>query len=264
MEKLTQTWGERFAREAKGLVARHRPHVPAVEWLGPFVRRAASRPSSTTRFARIESTAPQKDRPQLDEGQLIPADVRERLRDIVGPAIDQARVHTGPAADAFARARGADAVTVGNDILFRDGYYRPHEPRGFALLAHEGTHVSASASGFSTRSTDAGTAAEESRALRAEAAALGHPRATPTHFAPVDSSFAPPAAPPRPPSVSPAPAFAGVGTSPPTLAAKPMAAASDRSTSEPAGAPSFDVNELKRSIYRELLQTIRSDAERGG
>jgi hypothetical protein len=255
VEKLTQTWGERFAREAKGLVARHQPRVPALQWLGPFVRRVSPRPPPPTRYARIEPTDPRKDRP-LDDSGLIPVDVRERLRDIVGPAIDQARVHTGPAADAFARARGADAVTVGNDIMFRDGHYRPHDPHGFALLAHEGTHIAAAVASSALRGTDAGVAAEEARARLAEARALAHPTFAPNRPAPLPSgAFAP--------APAPVPASTG-GPHAPALAAKPMAAASDRTTSAPASTPSFDVNELKRSIYRELLQTIRSDAERGG
>lgn len=41
----------------------------------------------------------------------------------------------------LARAVGADAVTVGADIFFRAGSYRPDQPAGLWLLGHEVGHV---------------------------------------------------------------------------------------------------------------------------
>ena len=255
MQKLTQTWGERFARAAKTVVARRQPRVPTVEWLGPFVRRVAPLASPTKRFARVDASAkPSVERQQPDEGELIPADVRERLRDIVGPAIEKARVHTGPAADAFARTHSADAVTVGNDILFRDGAYAPHTDEGFALLAHEGTHVAASVSDATARATAFGAAFEEDAALAAESRALGFPPRSPELARPGMTASMPLGA--RPVATN--------GAHAPTPTAKPMTAASDREVASPPTSAPFDVGELKRSIYRELLQQIRSDAERGG
>lgn len=259
MQKLTQTWGERFAREAKSLLARRQPHVTAVEWLAPLVRRVSPHPLPTTRYARIEpAERTRSEATAQEDGELIPADVRDRLRDIVGPAIDKARVHTDLTADAFARSHAADAVTVGNDIMFRAGAYQPHAPRGFALLAHEATHVAASATAASSRATAFGAAAEETAALATEARALAAPPLRPMLESARPTFEAHDAGPDtRSPA---APAASGNAA----LAVRPMTAASDRAlTAAPTSAP-FDVGELKRSIYRELLQQIRSDAERGG
>jgi Domain of unknown function (DUF4157) len=51
------------------------------------------------------------------------------------------RVHTDERAAASARQMDARAYTVGDDIVFGLGEYRPTTPEGRALLAHELTHV---------------------------------------------------------------------------------------------------------------------------
>lgn len=51
------------------------------------------------------------------------------------------RLHTGPAADRLTREVGALAFTVGGDIAFRSGSYRPESNAGRNLIAHELTHV---------------------------------------------------------------------------------------------------------------------------
>jgi hypothetical protein len=56
-------------------------------------------------------------------------------------AIEHAAVHTGPLADEFARSLNALAVTVGEDIYFRNNAYNPTDEEGRKLLAHELTHV---------------------------------------------------------------------------------------------------------------------------
>lgn len=258
MQKRTETWGERMANEARRVVARHRPQVPALGWLTPFVRRLAAIPSPAARFARVEpSASPIREAPAaLDDGFPIPLDVRERLRDVIGPGLERARVHDHPGADALARSHHADAITIGDDVFFRAGQYRPHEERGLALLAHEATHVveGASPSG-SQRSFAAGVAAEEARARVSEAKVLSPARAAPLPSSPPFASASP--SPGRPSAPAPVAASAP--------AVRPMAADMDRPPAT-AGAPAqpLDLAELKRSIYRDLLQQIRSDAERGG
>jgi hypothetical protein len=51
------------------------------------------------------------------------------------------RVHDDAAAASSARDVGARAYTVGPDIVFGSGMYRPHDPGGRRLLAHELAHV---------------------------------------------------------------------------------------------------------------------------
>jgi outer membrane protein OmpA-like peptidoglycan-associated protein len=56
-------------------------------------------------------------------------------------ALDGVRVHTGPAADAAARAVGARAFTVGSHLVFRRGEYQPASEAGMRLIAHEVAHT---------------------------------------------------------------------------------------------------------------------------
>ncbi len=59
----------------------------------------------------------------------------------LGADLGSVRVHTGPQADASARALGARAYTVGQDIVFGNGEYRPDSHAGRHLLAHELSHT---------------------------------------------------------------------------------------------------------------------------
>ncbi|HYJ79141.1 MAG TPA: DUF4157 domain-containing protein, partial [Longimicrobiaceae bacterium] len=58
-----------------------------------------------------------------------------------GADFSAVRVHTGEDAAASARAVGARAYTVGRDVVFAAGEYRPETPGGRHLLAHELAHV---------------------------------------------------------------------------------------------------------------------------
>ena len=55
--------------------------------------------------------------------------------------LESAILHAGPSADEFARSMNALAITIGRDIYFRNGAYRPETEEGRSVLAHELTHV---------------------------------------------------------------------------------------------------------------------------
>jgi hypothetical protein len=59
----------------------------------------------------------------------------------LGGDFSQVRVHTGGRAAESARAVGADAYTVGSDIVFGAGRHAPGTSEGDRLLSHELTHV---------------------------------------------------------------------------------------------------------------------------
>lgn len=63
----------------------------------------------------------------------------------VGAALDDpltdVRIHADAAAAALARSVSARAFTVGSDIFFGAGEYRPATPEGRELLTHELVHV---------------------------------------------------------------------------------------------------------------------------
>lgn len=55
--------------------------------------------------------------------------------------IDEATIHIGMSADEYARSFNALAITIGRNIFFRNGAYKPESEEGRKILAHELTHV---------------------------------------------------------------------------------------------------------------------------
>ena len=95
-----------------------------------------------------------ENRPLLDEphGFLLRSDENDRVfpldtvelqkfRAKHDVGLSEAIIHTGPYADELARSMNALAVTLGEDIFFRNGSYTTSTERGRAILSHELTHV---------------------------------------------------------------------------------------------------------------------------
>jgi hypothetical protein len=79
-----------------------------------------------------------------DPGKSIDRDFLSSLgerRRTLGDNFSRVRVHTDDAAHEAAGRLSARAFTVGSDIFFGRGEYRPAEARGRSLLLHELTHV---------------------------------------------------------------------------------------------------------------------------
>lgn len=74
-------------------------------------------------------------------GQPMPRETRGFFESRFGRDFGGVRVHVGGAANRLNHEVGASAFTVGRDIAFRDGAYRPREAEGQHLLAHELAHV---------------------------------------------------------------------------------------------------------------------------
>ena len=176
-----------------------------------------------------------------------------RLLDLRIPAV---RIHTGQAADATARRFNADAVSLGPDIMFRAGRFAPDTASGLGLLGHELTHVAHTRLDRSAEAPERGALArEEFAALENERRVLQHATGRPAataRIAPI-------------PRVPPSRMV--------TRAPTPRAAAVDRGVAPPPGAsdavsPSPDLSAeqlgaLKEAIYRDLIDRIRTDFERG-
>jgi hypothetical protein len=74
-------------------------------------------------------------------GRPLELGVSQRAGAQLGDNFDDVRVHTGDYAAALSRAVSARAFTVGNEIFFGPGEYRPGTSGGRELLTHELTHV---------------------------------------------------------------------------------------------------------------------------
>lgn len=93
-----------------------------------------SAPAPNLELGRVDD--PQERQAEAAASRTLTASEREEGTDLSG-----VRVHTGPEADAAARAIDARAFSVGNRVVFRDGEYQPGSPQGRHLLAHELAHV---------------------------------------------------------------------------------------------------------------------------
>ena len=74
-------------------------------------------------------------------GQPLDPEPRLRLEHGFGADLGDVRLHTDGAAAESARRAGARAYTVGSDVVFGAGRYRPDDTAGWRLLSHEMAHV---------------------------------------------------------------------------------------------------------------------------
>lgn len=259
-EKTVVTLGEMIARRTRELMKARTVRIEWLDLLQRLTQRSAALPAPE-RFERVDHRAAQKpaaaiaeraDEAPEEEGAILPADTRERLRPDFGAAIDAMRVHDDERADRLSSHHHADAVTIGRDVYFRQGAFQPRERRGLALIAHEAAHVleSTKPNAAWQRSTLAGAVEEERHAARRERAAL-NPERRPAGAPPADRR-----------AVAPMPALAPA----PSPEARPMKADTDRPLlSEPASPrPTADaLEDMKRALYRDIMDRIRTDFERG-
>ncbi|MBI1868063.1 MAG: DUF4157 domain-containing protein [Methylocystis sp.] len=75
------------------------------------------------------------------EGRALPREQREFFEPRFNHDFASVRVHTGPSAAKAAWTAGAQAFTLGRDIYFGAGEYRPDGASGRRLLAHELAHT---------------------------------------------------------------------------------------------------------------------------
>lgn len=88
--------------------------------------------------ARTRSTVPAL---LGSSGQGFHGPLRSRMEGRFKRDLSDVRVHTGKAAAASAKTLGAEAYTLGSDIVFDEGAYQPGTSQGDRLIAHELAHV---------------------------------------------------------------------------------------------------------------------------
>lgn len=74
-------------------------------------------------------------------GRGLDASTRDFFESRFGHDFSRVRVHDDAQASRSARAVAARAYTVGHDLVFAGGQYRPHSAAGRRLIAHELAHV---------------------------------------------------------------------------------------------------------------------------
>jgi hypothetical protein len=123
------------------------------------------------RSGKSGSAAPEQDpavvKSRLKSGQSLDAGVRSRMEGTFGADFSGVRVHTDSEAAELSDSMDARAFTVGRDIAFGSGEYRPGTPVGDALIAHELAHVAQQ--GATTAAAPRAKSEGDNSALEAEA-----------------------------------------------------------------------------------------------
>jgi Domain of unknown function (DUF4157) len=74
-------------------------------------------------------------------GAPLDKETRSSMESAFGTSFEQVRVHTDETASRSAESVGANAYTVGSDVVFRAGQFDPGSAAGQRTIAHELTHV---------------------------------------------------------------------------------------------------------------------------
>jgi hypothetical protein len=131
--------GDAFEQEAdrvaEQVMRMPQPAVPVAVVLDPVVQRRAS-----------DESAPETVPPIVHDvlhspGQPLDAATRAFMEPRFGRDLSGVRVHTDARAHAASHAINARAFTLGRDIAFARGEYRPGSSEGRRLIAHELTHM---------------------------------------------------------------------------------------------------------------------------
>lgn len=140
---------------------------PELPLSSPFAPLAAGAPPAVARSLALASRS---------SGAPLPLPVRAPFERLLNTSLAEVEVHTGEEAAAATTAVGAAAMTLGHRVFFAPGRFRPEEPEGSALLAHELTHViqqRVAPLQMALKSlAGAGAGAEEAEAERTEAQVL--------------------------------------------------------------------------------------------
>jgi len=84
---------------------------------------------------------PQEIQSQLSSGQSLEGNVKSRMENAFGHDFSRVRVHSDSRAAGLSASVNARAFTIGHDVAFGAGEYKPNTLIGDALIAHELAHV---------------------------------------------------------------------------------------------------------------------------
>ena len=121
-----------------------------------------------------KSADPRSVQGRLGAGTPISTDVRTRVEPLFGYDFSQVRVHSDSKAAALSKDLNARAFTVGKEIAFAAGEYKPGTPVGDALITHELAHVvQQGGAGAAAQPTSGGSSGQNALEEDADASAAG-------------------------------------------------------------------------------------------
>jgi hypothetical protein len=175
------------ARDTEQLRRAVSRHAPETKWaasaeeyvsiLSERTRRSADVWASTGRIEWRLTDASAAGDPrvivaELGPGAPLDAGLRAKAETVLQEDFSGVRIHTGDHASSMARRFEARAFTIGRDIAFAEGEYRPGTPVGDAIIAHELAHVVQQKAGRAQPEPPAEGAALERDADRSAAGAV--------------------------------------------------------------------------------------------
>lgn len=128
-------------------------------------------PATAVELSPRSDSSAQSAAARPDSGQPLEPETRSAMESRFGQDFSQVRVHTDAASGNAAHALNAQAFTMGDDVFFGSGKYRP-EPND-PLLAHELTHVVQQRGGTTASPAVSEDPKLEAQAERAEGGFLG-------------------------------------------------------------------------------------------
>jgi len=105
------------------------------------LQRTAGNASVVQLLAGEEESSPVHDVVGSGGGSPLDTGTRSTMESAFGTSFEGVRVHTDDRASKSAQSVGANAYTVGSDVVFRSGQYDPGSAAGQRTLAHELAHV---------------------------------------------------------------------------------------------------------------------------
>lgn len=91
--------------------------------------------------ATAQAQSPQAVMQSLGKGSPLEAGTRSKMEDAFGTGFSGVEIHTDSNAAQLSAGMNARAFTVGNHVAFASGEYKPGDPVGDALMAHELAHT---------------------------------------------------------------------------------------------------------------------------
>jgi hypothetical protein len=105
------------------------------------LQRTAGNQGVVQMLAGDEDRSPVHDVVGSGGGAPLDTSTRASMESAFGASFEGVRVHTGGEASKSADSVGANAYTVGSDVVFKEGQYNPGSADGQKTLAHELAHV---------------------------------------------------------------------------------------------------------------------------
>lgn len=126
--------------DARALVPARSPSLDAASIL--HLQRTAGNQGVVQMLAGDdEAASPVHDVVGSGRGSPLDAGTRSAMEASFGTSFEHVRVHTDDKASRSAESVGANAYTVGSDVVFKSGQYDPGSAAGRRTIAHELTHV---------------------------------------------------------------------------------------------------------------------------